>query len=225
MGEDHSGPEPMLPVPVTLPSRQARRRTRGLSVRQSGQSFDVVAVYPVAQGLAIHAARLRRFGAGAAIENKGQRQHASGRVGVLGSRSRVSQTCGVELRPGDCNRQFCLRLRTAKRTANHSGARLGIGRVRSKCRWYNMADFTVSRNADGSYNVSHLGDPASHRFVGQVEPAFREHLLDITVAQGEAQIEPYRVAYDVGWELVASIRDRGHGPETITDQRRSPPFL
>lgn len=43
-------------------------------------------MHPVAQGLAIHTAGLRRFGAGTLIENQGERRQVPDRVGVLGRR-------------------------------------------------------------------------------------------------------------------------------------------
>ena len=81
--------------------RQAWRRPRCLAVRQPGHALVVVAMHPVAQGLAIHAAGFRRFGPGAAIEDQGERPHAPGRGGILGPRRCVPQTLRVELRPSD----------------------------------------------------------------------------------------------------------------------------
>ena len=42
-------------------------------------------------------------------------------------------------------------------------------------------------------------------FVGGLDPALSEELLNVTVVQGKAQIEPNGVPDDLGWELVASI--------------------
>jgi hypothetical protein len=50
--------------------------------------------------------------------------------------------------------------------------------------------------------------PAPHRFVGGVEPFLGQQLLDITVAQGEAEIEPDRVLDDLGREAMAAIAER-----------------
>ena len=53
--------------------------------------------------------------------------------------------------------------------------------------------------------------PAPDRFVGEVEPAFGKELLDIAVAQGEAEVEPDRVLDDLGREAMAAVGERGHG--------------
>ena len=55
-----------------------------------------------------------------------------------------------------------------------------------------------------------LQHPAPDRFVGQVEPAFGKELLDIAVAQGEAQIEPDCVLDDRGREAMAAVGEGGH---------------
>src|SRR3954469_15625950 len=52
--------------------------------------------------------------------------------------------------------------------------------------------------------------PTPDRFIGQVKPAFGKQLLDITVAQGKAEIEPNRVLDDRGREAVAAVREGGH---------------
>src|SRR6266436_300444 len=53
--------------------------------------------------------------------------------------------------------------------------------------------------------------PAPHACVGDVEPSFGQQLLNIAVAQGEAEIEPDRVLDDLGWEAVAAVAERSHG--------------
>ena len=87
-----------------LLGRQARRRSRGLAVRQPGQAMIVVAMHSIAQDLTIHATGLRRLGARTALEHK----HAPGRARILGPRRCLAQTGRIELCPGDCNRQSCL---------------------------------------------------------------------------------------------------------------------
>jgi hypothetical protein len=52
---------------------------------------------------------------------------------------------------------------------------------------------------------SHANSTAD-RFVGQVEPAFGKQLLDVAVAQGEADIEPNRVLDDGRREAVAAVQ-------------------
>jgi len=54
------------------------------------------------------------------------------------------------------------------------------------------------------------GHPAPHRFVGDVEPSHGKQLLDIAVAQGEAEIEPDRVLNDLGREAMAAVAERAH---------------
>jgi hypothetical protein len=55
-----------------------------------------------------------------------------------------------------------------------------------------------------------LQHPAPHRFVGDVEPSFGQQLLDIAVAQSEAEIEPDRVLDDLGREAMAAVAERSH---------------
>src|SRR5262249_55733973 len=55
-----------------------------------------------------------------------------------------------------------------------------------------------------------LQHPAPHRFVGDVEPSRGQQLLDIAVAQGEAEIEPDRVLDNLSWEPVAAVAERSH---------------
>ena len=55
-----------------------------------------------------------------------------------------------------------------------------------------------------------LQHPSPHRFVGDVEPSFGQQLLDIAVAQGEAEIEPDRVLDDLGREAMAAVAERAH---------------
>ena len=60
---------------------------------------------------------------------------------------------------------------------------------------------------------SEFEHPAPDRFVGQIEPAFGKQLLDIAVAEGEAQIQPYRVLDDRRREAMAALGEGGHGSE------------
>src|SRR4051794_12444335 len=55
-----------------------------------------------------------------------------------------------------------------------------------------------------------LQHPAPDRFVGQVEATFGKQLLDIAVAQIEAEIKPNRVLDDRGREAMAAVGERGH---------------
>ena len=65
---------------------------------------------------------------------------------------------------------------------------------------------------------------APHRFVGDVEPSFGQQLLDIAVAQGEAEIEPNRVLDDLGREAMTAVTERSHAdilPDTPLAPDRS----
>ena len=57
-----------------------------------------------------------------------------------------------------------------------------------------------------------LQHPAPDRFVGDVQSALGEQILDIAEAEGEAKVQPHRMPDDVRRELVASERDGGHSP-------------
>src|SRR5215204_2125315 len=55
-----------------------------------------------------------------------------------------------------------------------------------------------------------LQHPAPDRFVGKIETPFGQKLLDIAVAQCEAEIQPDRVLDDRRREAVAAVGKRGH---------------
>jgi len=55
-----------------------------------------------------------------------------------------------------------------------------------------------------------LPHPAPDRLIGDVEAALGQKLLDITVAQCEPKIEPYRLADDLGRVPVTRVGDRLH---------------
>ena len=48
-----------------------------------------------------------------------------------------------------------------------------------------------------------LQDPASHRFVGDIQPTLREQIFDVAIAEREAHIEPNGVPDDHRRELMA----------------------
>ena len=52
--------------------------------------------------------------------------------------------------------------------------------------------------------------PATYRFAGDVDAVLREQVLDIAVAQREAEVEPHRVLDDLGWEAVTGIGKGAH---------------
>jgi|ERR1700724_3590021 len=49
-----------------------------------------------------------------------------------------------------------------------------------------------------------LQHPAADRFIGYFKPALGQQILDVAVAQDEAQIKPYRVLDDRGREAMAA---------------------
>jgi hypothetical protein len=64
-----------------------------------------------------------------------------------------------------------------------------------------------------------------HRFVGNVEPSLGQQLLDVAVAQGEAEIEPDRVLDDLRREAMAAVAERSHAdilPDTSLAPDRFP---
>ena len=63
--------------------------------------------------------------------------------------------------------------------------------------------------------------PSPHRFVGDVEITLGQQLLDIAVAQGEAEIKPDRALNDLGQEAMAAIAERSHA-DTLTDAPMAP---
>src|SRR5215813_3901583 len=63
--------------------------------------------------------------------------------------------------------------------------------------------------------------PSAHRFIGDVEPSFGQQLLDIAVAQGEAEIKPDRVLDDLGREAMAVVAERSHA-DILSDPPLTP---
>src|ERR1700731_1572843 len=68
-----------------------------------------------------------------------------------------------------------------------------------------------------------LQHPAPHRFVGDVEPSFGQQLLDIAIAQSEAEIEPDRVLDNFGWEAMPAVAERSHADSPIRSAAGSRP--
>src|SRR6266851_2425228 len=58
--------------------------------------------------------------------------------------------------------------------------------------------------------------------VGEVEPTLRKQLLDVAIAQGEAQVEPNRVLNHGRREPVPAIRDRKHGSQPTAGRQLWP---
>ena len=57
-----------------------------------------------------------------------------------------------------------------------------------------------------------LQHPSSNRFIGDVQPALGQQILDIAEAEGKAKIQPHGVPDDVWRELVTSERDLHRPP-------------
>jgi len=57
--------------------------------------------------------------------------------------------------------------------------------------------------------------------VGDVEPSFGQELLDIAIAQSEAEIEPDRVLDDLRREAMAAVAERSHA-DIFPIRRRLP---
>jgi hypothetical protein len=55
-----------------------------------------------------------------------------------------------------------------------------------------------------------LQHPAPDRLVGEIDATLGEEIFHVSVAQGEAQVQPDSVLDDDGRELVAGVRDRRH---------------
>ena len=50
-----------------------------------------------------------------------------------------------------------------------------------------------------------LQSPAADRLVGHINATLGEHILDVAVAQSEAEIQPDGLLYDDAWKAVAAI--------------------
>jgi hypothetical protein len=57
-----------------------------------------------------------------------------------------------------------------------------------------------------------LQNPSLHRFVGDIQPALGEQILDITKAEGETKVEPHGAPDDRRRELMACKANRRHSP-------------
>jgi hypothetical protein len=61
---------------------------------------------------------------------------------------------------------------------------------------------------DGTPEVAELQHPAPHRFIGDIAPTLGERILHVSIAQGEAEIEPDRVLNDLGWKTTTAIAEQ-----------------
>ena len=62
----------------------------------------------------------------------------------------------------------------------------------------------------GCDHGSEVFHPATHRLVGDHDPAFSQQILDIAEAEGEPGIEPDGLLNDHGWEAISGVADLGH---------------
>ncbi len=61
---------------------------------------------------------------------------------------------------------------------------------------------------DSRFELQH---PSADGLVSDLQTALRQQILDITVAQGEAHVEPDRMPDHIGRKAVAGVRNRLHG--------------
>src|SRR5215831_20594398 len=66
-----------------------------------------------------------------------------------------------------------------------------------------------------------LHHPAPHRFIGDLDPAFGKQVLDVAVAQGEAEGQPDRVLDDLGREAMTAVAGQGYD-DTLPDPATAP---
>jgi hypothetical protein len=52
--------------------------------------------------------------------------------------------------------------------------------------------------------------PATHRLIGNDDPALSQQVLDVAKAEGEPGIEPDGLLNDHGWEAISGVADLGH---------------
>src|SRR6266851_8978927 len=64
--------------------------------------------------------------------------------------------------------------------------------------------------------------PIADALVGEVEPTLCKQLLNVAIAQGEAQVEPNRVLNHGRREPVPAIRDRKHGSQPTAGRQLWP---
>jgi hypothetical protein len=66
----------------------------------------------------------------------------------------------------------------------------------------------LALTADSTPEVAELQHPAPHRFIGDIAPTLGERILHVSIAQGEAEIEPDRVLNDLGWKTTTAIAEQ-----------------
>src|SRR6202162_6444542 len=70
--------------------------------------------------------------------------------------------------------------------------------------------FQATLSQVGRDHRSEMIHPTPNGLVGHRHSAFRQQVLDVTQAEGEPQVEPYRLVNDLRWEPVSSVADLLH---------------
>jgi hypothetical protein len=68
----------------------------------------------------------------------------------------------------------------------------------------NLRAAALSRLDTSDHGSKHV-DPASDGFVGSLDTALCQEILDVSIAEGEAKIRPDGALDDVGRETVATV--------------------
>ena len=68
-----------------------------------------------------------------------------------------------------------------------------------------------------SFALPKLLTPVSGRFIGHDDAAFRQQILDISEAQGEAVVQPYGMTDDLGRKSVTTIAGLSLHPDILPD--------
>src|SRR6202162_4607679 len=70
--------------------------------------------------------------------------------------------------------------------------------------------FQATLSQVGRDHRSEMIHPTPNGLVGHRHSAFRQQVLDVTQAEGEPEVEPYRLVNDLRWEPVSSVADLLH---------------
>jgi hypothetical protein len=76
----------------------------------------------------------------------------------------------------------------------------------------------------GRDHRSEVIHPTPNGLVGQRDSAFRQQILDVTQAEGEPKVEPYRLVNDLRREPLSSVADLLHpAGYQVTRRTANPP--
>ena len=138
LGKVRPGQDQGLQLPHLL-AGQRRGAALVARVPQALNAVRVVAVDPVAQGLPVHAARLRRKQTWVPIQDQRQRQQPPGLLGVRRARRRRAQPRAVQIIPRDCNQGHAAYPQSSPGHIDSHPKQLGNPpQVRVKGGWYNV---------------------------------------------------------------------------------------